>query len=226
MYYKMSGEGQVVLLLHGWGTNSKYMDFIFEALKDQYCVINVDLPGFGNSELDEVYGIHDYANKLYELMCELKLENIIIVAHSFGARIAFEYALNYSCKALFLTGAAGIKAPLTNKQKWNQFLYKHARWLKKNWGSKDYQQASDLMKQVLVKCIMKDYREDLKQIKIPIGLFWGSEDRQTPLWMMEQMVEAMPQAYVRVIKGADHYGYIEHSALFLYDLKKFLKKEG
>ena len=152
------------------------------------------------------------------------IESPILVAHSFGARVAFEYALNYPCKALFLTGAAGIKPPLTKRQKIKQWFYKKIPWLKVKWGSKDYQEANVIMKQVMVKCIQKDFTNYLKQIKIPVGLFWGSDDDQTPVWMAYQMLQLMPQATLRVVKGANHFAYLEHKALFLYDLHKFLKK--
>lgn len=224
MYYEIKGSGECVLLLHGWGLNSKMMQFISDDLCSSYQVINVDLPGFGNSKLDQVYDIKDYCLAIKKLLDSLNINEVYIVAHSFGARIAFEYALNYVCKGLFLSGAAGIKDNISMSKKVSQRLYKCFKWLPLKWGSSDYQMANPIMKQVLVKCVNQDYLPLLKNIKIPVRLFWGNEDKQTPLWMGKKILEEMPQATMRIIYGGDHFAFKEHQALFLYDLKKFLKE--
>ena len=44
-----------------------------------------------------------------------KIENPIIVAHSFGCRVAIRYAYKYPVLKMVLTGAAGIRDKRTLK---------------------------------------------------------------------------------------------------------------
>ena len=43
------GQGDGVILLHGWGQDMRMMRLIQNELKDHYRVVNLDLPGFGES---------------------------------------------------------------------------------------------------------------------------------------------------------------------------------
>ena len=55
------GNGNDVLLLHGWGQNKEMMSLIYEHLKDRFHVWAIDFPGFGESEDPPVaWGVEDY----------------------------------------------------------------------------------------------------------------------------------------------------------------------
>ena len=45
-----AGQGDGVILLHGWGQDMRMMRLIQNELKDHYRVVNLDLPGFGESD--------------------------------------------------------------------------------------------------------------------------------------------------------------------------------
>ncbi len=48
--YKVVGEGQPLLILHGWGGSSdSWQSFQNIIAKENYQVISLDLPGFGKS---------------------------------------------------------------------------------------------------------------------------------------------------------------------------------
>lgn len=45
------GNGKTsIVLLHGWGQNFYMMKFIQDHFSDQFTVLNMDLPGFGESD--------------------------------------------------------------------------------------------------------------------------------------------------------------------------------
>lgn len=48
--YICEGEGDLVLLLHGWGSNIKLFEASINVLKTKYKVLAMDMPGFGESE--------------------------------------------------------------------------------------------------------------------------------------------------------------------------------
>ena len=108
------GKGHPIVFLHGWGGNYMMMNPHVALLSHDYRCINLDLFGFGSSEeITNYHSFDDYIQNLHEYLLSLKVETPIFIAHSFGARVAIEYAQKYPIRALILTGAAGIKAPLS-----------------------------------------------------------------------------------------------------------------
>ena len=48
--YFERGEGELVLLLHGWGSNITLFENMTAILERKYKVIAMDMPGFGESD--------------------------------------------------------------------------------------------------------------------------------------------------------------------------------
>jgi len=48
-FIKTSGDGEPLIVLHGWGMNSAVWESVRPALEAQYCVSWVDLPGHGSN---------------------------------------------------------------------------------------------------------------------------------------------------------------------------------
>ena len=62
----VKGEGQGILLLHGWGQNAYMMKFLQDHLCEHYKVVNLDLPGFGESEEpDHAWDLKEYASAMH-----------------------------------------------------------------------------------------------------------------------------------------------------------------
>ena len=197
----VKGEGQGILLLHGWGQNAYMMKFLQDHLCEHYKVVNLDLC--------------DY----YEI------NQPIIIAHSFGARIAFHYALQYPLQAMILTGAAGIR----KKHGISYYIRVYSYKFMKKWhrqiqmGSVDYQQASDIMRSVLVKSVNDDITPELAKIKVETLLVWGEQDEQTPLWMGKMMETLMPHATLVTLAKDDHFAYFHQSLRFKAIVDAFLE---
>jgi pimeloyl-[acyl-carrier protein] methyl ester esterase len=49
LYVEVNGNGPDLVLLHGWGLNVRVWDGLVDALRDQFRLIAVDLPGHGRS---------------------------------------------------------------------------------------------------------------------------------------------------------------------------------
>ena len=221
----IKGTGQGVILLHGWGQNAYMMKFIQDHLSKRFCVMNLDLPGFGDSEEPErVWNIQDYANCIHALADQHHMECPILIAHSFGARIAFRYALSYPVKKMILTGAAGIKKHYTWDYYLRVYTYKILKKMKikANLGSSDYQNASGIMRGILVKAVNEDISTELSKIDVETLLVWGEKDNQTPLWMGKQMEHDMQNATLVVLEKEDHFAYFHQSFRFLRIVDAFL----
>ena len=228
-HVECSGEGCGVVLLHGWGQNVSMMRLIQCQLQDRYRVLNFDLPGFGKSvPLKDTWNMEDYVPFLHHLLNKYQIENPIIIAHSFGARIAIAYAARYGVSCMVLTGAAGLRAPLTVYKRCKQVVYRGFRFLHLpfSMGSEDYRQADPIMKRVLVQAVNEDLRPLLPHIACPVLLVWGSEDHQTPLWMGKEMERAFPNAKLLVYQKEDHFAYYHQGFRFMEDVRQFLEVNG
>lgn len=215
------GEGDSLVFLHGWGQNLNMMMPIAHPLSKKYRCLVLDLFGFGESDELEDYHLNSYVEQLHEHFELNQIKNPVLIAHSFGARIAILYANHYPCRALILTGAAGIKSPLTLDKQIKQFLHRHR--IIKSKGSIDYQQASPFLKRVLVEAIHLDLSEICTQITIPVLLVWGEKDNETPLWMGEKMKDLFVNSTWITFAGQGHFAYFYEHDRFAHICMKYLE---
>ena len=80
IYYEVEGEGQPLVLVHGWSCSSKFFQRNVPVLKKHFKVVTLDLRGHGQSSK----GLHGYvlsrlAKDIRELIMSLKLEKVILM---------------------------------------------------------------------------------------------------------------------------------------------------
>lgn len=235
-YYEKSGEeGKDVILLHGWGQNTEMMAFIADFLKEHFVVYNIDLPGFGKSgDPNEVWGVEDYTDFLRAFCVRKKINNPIIIGHSFGCRMAVRYARTYPVRKMVLTGAAGIRDERTASWYIKTYSYKLAKKImpksvvekyQNKVGSEDYKNASGIMRRTFVKCVNDDVTELLPFIETETLLVFGDKDEATPVSKGKTMEKLMPNASLVIFENDDHYAYIHEAARFNAVLDAFLRSE-
>lgn len=93
--YRSSGEGVVIVLLHGFGEDGSVWKNQFEVFND-YRLIIPDLPGSGNSEMTEDMSMEGMAKTIYDFLTYLKIESCILVGHSMGGYITLAYVEKFS----------------------------------------------------------------------------------------------------------------------------------
>ena len=151
VYYEICGKGNIpILFLHGWGGNVNSFKFITNYLNFNYKAIFVDFPPFGKSEEPLVeFTIHDYAEMVEQILSINNIINPIVVAHSFGGRVALILATKIKLKSMLLTASAGIKPRRGLKYYFKICKHKLCNKLniKSKGGSKDYQNVSNGFKQ-------------------------------------------------------------------------------
>ena len=106
---------------------------------------------------------------------------------------------------MVLTGAAGIKPKRSIRYYISVYSYKLGKIIlkpfkglsdrfRKNAGSSDYQNASDVMKGILIQAVNFDITPYLKDIETETLLVFGDKDDSTPLYMgkiMEEKLKAL-----------------------------------
>jgi pimeloyl-ACP methyl ester carboxylesterase len=93
--YRDEGEGEAVLLLHGWPTSSFLWRGVIPELAKGNRVIAPDLPGFGESAkpLDRRYDFELFEGVLDGLLAELGIDETGLVVHDLGGPIGLHWAL-------------------------------------------------------------------------------------------------------------------------------------
>lgn len=240
IYYEKSGrKGKKVLLLHGWGQNTEMMSFIAEDLKKHFIVYNLDFPGFGQSEEPKItWGVEDYSEFLNHFCEKNKIDNPIIIAHSFGCRVAIRYAYKHSVYKMVLTGAAGIRDDRSLEWYLKTYTYKLGKKVlslkpfksklvefQNKAGSEDYKNSSGIMRSTFVKVVNDDVKPILKDINVPTLLVFGEKDEATPLAKGQMMEKLMPEATLVIFKGDDHYAYFHQAERFNRVLEAYLKED-
>ena len=82
-----------LLLIHGGRDHCRNWDWTAQRLRDRYHIIAPDLRGHGDSawSVDGNYEIRDFIYDLAQLIHQLDLGTVTIVAHSLGGNIALRY---------------------------------------------------------------------------------------------------------------------------------------
>lgn len=242
--YEKKGEGEFVLFLHGWGSNIKLWQGLMDTVAPKYTALALDMPGFGESdEPKEAWNVDDYVDFVLKFVDLFKPESLVLVGHSFGGRVIIKMLnreLPFGIKKIILIDAAGIKPKKTLKQKISLLAYKTGRKImetkplkamfpdavenmRKKRGSADYNSATPIMRQTLVKVVNEDLTELLPNIKASSLLIWGTNDTATPLSDGEKMERLIPDAGLVKVQGAGHYSFLEAPELVSRVVKSFLK---
>ncbi|MFN2261490.1 MAG: alpha/beta fold hydrolase [Psychroflexus sp.] len=109
LFYQDYGEGQPVILIHGWPLSHKMWEYQVGTLVDEgYRVISYDRRGFGESTKPwDGYDYDTLAKDLKDLIEELKLNDVILVGFSMGggevARFIGNYGTNKISKAVLVS---------------------------------------------------------------------------------------------------------------------------
>lgn len=227
--YKQYGEGEDVVLLHGWGQNIEMMKPLGDKLSSNHKITIIDLPGFGVSESPSfAYSIFDYTEIVHELLDSLKITNPIIIGHSFGGRIAIVYASKYPISKLVLFGSPCVRHEYKSMR---QSFYKAIKkvsilkplvnLMKKHTGSVDYRNASPLMREVLVKTVNQDLSDYAKKITCEALLIWGENDEAVPVSEAKELDAILANSALIILPGT-HYCYLENLVQVTNILNNFI----
>ena len=229
--YEQYGEGEDVILLHGWGQNIAMMEPLGNNLFKHYRVTILDLPGFGESdEPKEALTIYDYADVVKRLADKLEIKKPVLIGHSFGGRVAIVYASKYETEKVVLLGAPcvrekekeSLKVKVLKKLKKVPILSNFEEFAKKHIGSEDYKNASPIMREILVNTVNEDLTGCALKINVPTLLIWGTNDTEAPLADAKKLERLLKDGGLVTYEGGSHYTYIEFLGPVSNVIKTFL----
>lgn len=203
-----------VVALHGWGRDGTDFATILTGLD----AVSIHLPGFGPAPApDTAWGSENYAELVAEAIAAFA--PVVIVAHSFGGRVAVQLAARRPelVAGLVLTGAPLVKlqAPAAPP-----ISFRLARWanrrgllsdarmdaLRDQRGSAGYRAAHGVLRGILVRVVNETYDDELAALAagtVPLRMVWGEHDTDAPTDAGRVAAERAGSPF-RVVLGAAH----------------------
>ncbi|MCC7304414.1 alpha/beta fold hydrolase [bacterium] len=194
-----------------------------------YKVVIIELPGFGKTPLvDENWSIPEYADYVLNKIQELGKQDIVLLGHSFGGRIASYIASSQPpwLKGLVLYGSPSIYRPSLKVKA----LTKIAKIAKKLGFSKKLSRNAELLEadakgmgKIYRNAILSDQTLLLPKITVPTLLLWGNQDIEASPELAKEMHLLIPNSTLEIIENAGHNLHIFNQYIFYGKIKNFLQ---
>ena len=245
LYYEKHGNGKKsIVILPGWGDTRKTFSYMISFLEKYFTVYIFDYPGFGNSNFPEAdLTIYDYSDIIYNFIKFIKVDDPVLIGHSFGGRIIITLLgyYNYNFSNVILINSAGIKPRKTLKNKIRNIGYKllqkvasilpkklrerYRKYLFNKFASDDYKILNDNMKKTFKNIVNEDLKVFIKSIKSRVLIIWGNKDDATPVSNAYEMNKLINESELIVLDNVSHFSYLEKPYLINSIIFEQLKDE-
>ena len=233
MYYETVGEGDPLILLHGFLQTGHLFDPFVEELAQHYRLIIPDLRGHGvSTNPSGEFTMRQSALDIYALLDHLEIDQVRGIGISTGAMTLLHMATQQSTRveAMVLIGSgmyypdacrerlSETSADSYSERGWNRLRGMHRH------GDDQIRTLLDLFGG-----FANDYTDmaftpdDLSAIEANTFFVHGDRDWCFPVTMVVQMYEAIPTAYLWVVPNGGHVPIIgSRNAQFTEDVLAFL----
>ena len=251
LYYEVAGSGESIVLINGFGTDTRMWDDQFEVFSKEYQVVRYDNRGFGKSAVPTT-NPYSHATDLKCLLEYLEISTTHIIGLSKGGHIAAEFVLRYPNLVNKLVLADSMVAPILDMHLWeekaqknglNHFLKTLAEGdvLK---SAQSHPKAFSLISQMLfsysgwhffnhdpVEQIINDQvpsPEIIKKIKNPTLILVGELENATKrgnkiIEVANMLKDSIPNSKKIILPGVGHMSNMENPENFNNEVLIFLK---
>ncbi len=253
IYVKRSGNGPALVLLHGWGLHGDIFQYVVDDLALHYRVYQVDLPGFGQSVVNNTPYTLEY---VIEKVLEVTPENAHWLGWSLGGLIAMAISSRFPERVVSLITVASsprfLQADDWPNAMTNEMLTILQGYLVEDFrgtlirflaiqalGSKTQQQDLQQLKELTFRhgepapralqggldiLHNTDLREELKQISVPWFRLYGRLDSLVPEKTAAAVATLAPESESFIFNSSSHAPFISEKNSFVKQCLKFLEK--
>jgi pimeloyl-ACP methyl ester carboxylesterase len=244
-----------VVLIHGFGSSLQTWDGWTQTLQQSYRVVRFDVAGFGLTGPDPQRDYSDAADaqRLLELLDQLGLQSVILVGHSMGGRLAWNFAAAHPERVtkLVLLAPDGFSFPdaqgeFTFEVPWYAAVLRYAlpTWLVRRALASAAFDADRLdeatvtryrdmllapgVRQALLDRMAQTRNSDplprLRSLQMPTLLLWGAQDALIPVGNAQDFMRAIPHAELVVLPQSGHLLQEEQPLRSVQPLLEFLQR--
>ncbi|HSZ24648.1 MAG TPA: alpha/beta hydrolase [Cytophagaceae bacterium] len=236
--YTDSGYGFPLVLIHGFCESKELWKYCEKELSIHFRVIAPDLPGFGESRLEqEEVSMEYFAEEIRMLLDSLKIEKCVMVGHSLGGYVALAFAEQYGN---YLTGLglfhstafadSAEKKESRNKtilfiQKYGVAMFAESfvpplfslrnrervnQEIKELIQTASVTSASAVIETTKAMRDRRDRSEVLRKVNIPVLFVVGKLDGSVSLEKSLEQCHLPKHSIVHFLEGVGHMGMIEN----------------
>lgn len=220
-------SGPPLVLFHGYRAGADlWYPHPLPALAADFHIIAPDLPGYGYSGRLPRHDLASYADFMNRFLDALGLSSINLLGHSMGGQIAVATAASRPSRfnKLILVCSAGLprKGP-----PWRAPFEMLSDASARHWRL--YPTSLRLMMQTSagregLKMLRHDHMSgQLKSLKMPTLIIWGSRDRIVPLEHGALIARMIPNSRLAVLRGAGHMPFYQKPEEFNRLVTHFLQ---
>ncbi len=249
---EVSGNGEEIVILHGWTHDHQVMQPIVDLLSDRFRITNIDLPGCGQSDWDsQITNIYEIADILLPSLPK----RAIYIAWSFGGLVSMSLAARHPERVKRFIGIAtspkfveednwigvpkpGFKANFVKVKQigvraFLEDYYAH-EFADFNPKPDAYERLVRLLDSSRVDpnahmkgvdiCDATDLREEFQSIACPIDLILSEEDECVPTAAFKSFKQLNPNVHIHPMSHAHHIPFWTHPKQFNEILNHILSK--
>jgi len=249
--YLVEGEGEPVVLLHGFLENIHIWDDFIHFLKPHFKIIAIDLPGFGKTPVfSDNHGMPFMAEAVKAVMDAENIARTVLVGHSMGGYVSLAFAKKFPelLKGMVLfhsQAAADNEEGKQNRSRTIEVVKKdHKDYIAKfipllfaeenvSRFSKEIAHLREMSFQTPAQGVtaalagMRD-REDslelLKKVGFPVFFVVGKQDSRIPIEKILPQLALPAHAEAVILDKTGHMGFVETPAKIFPVVDDFLKR--
>jgi non-heme chloroperoxidase len=248
--YTDRGAGAPLLLVHGWKSSHRVWDRLLQAMSSRFRVIAFDLRGMGESDKPaDGYAFAQLADDLEDVLRELDLDDVTLVAWSMGCTVTLEWLRRGGGDRIgrLVLMSGPIKLTRTPDFPWSlpaeriELLIEqmerrwpaHEREFAEGYFLDPHPEVVDWVVQtalqtpvhVAVETLREqathDFRAMLPTIAVPTLAIYGAHDRAYPRDLPEYIAERVPRCEGLVFESSAHFPFLEEQERFERVLTEF-----
>lgn len=196
--YREEGEGEAVLLLHGWPVGPSVFRRLLPLLAARFRVLVPELTGGGD--------LADQTAAVAELLAALDVDRVAAVGHSHGGGVAQLLAMRGRADALILVDSVAFDVAPPSDLDPRAFIERgsaeFASLAEADLGA--YLEAPTRPAPALDESL-SSVGSALADRELPVFLLWGEDDPFVSVEIAERLAEALPGSALGVVPDSGHF---------------------
>ncbi|NOX84513.1 MAG: alpha/beta hydrolase [Chlorobi bacterium] len=249
--YRITGQGSGLVFLHGFLEDHTIWNDFADRLSDRFTVIQVDLPGFGKSDvIDDIHTMTLMASAVKHVMDEEEMDQCVMTGHSMGGYVSLAFADLFPDKLKGLVlfhshAAADDEQGRKNRDRTIEIVKKdHKNFIisfipllfaveNVERFSKEIKQLQKLAVKTSAEAVMaalagmrdrEDRRKLLENLDVPVLFIIGKQDSRIPLDVVMPQVSLPKNCEAIILDNVGHMGFIEAEGLTYASLEHFIER--